>query len=717
MQLFPSDRVRHGKERIVFEAPVTVACSAREARPCARYLVERLRARGCRARKRDGKPGHANTVTLALRRTTGTTAGESFSISVCPEAGKATAVLEGGNLAALYHAANLFLREAGFEGGLLATRLRSARGAPRCSHRNLIIQLSWMEMLNEFPHYGLDGWKRFIDLASELRFTRIDFMQWGCTHPPAPPGQAAGNDEWEAWQGAPPGDASSWPMPAAYRGLKYQERMWKSSTLYEPWLFPLSGRMIASSEEFSVCLPPARSHPLARWLPRRGLLARGNWLPPFIAKPDLFPALARLIHDRGMRVGLFTTARVPCAVREKAFAAFWSEAISFFRDQGVDDFLFETEEGPASFAHHGTCKKCQAAFGDIFTGYTRKVARQTEIIGGILAKTAPASQVGWILHVPLAGGYGNTPERKEWLKKPDAYMNNLRLFESLAPKTFTLDLVLRPGSYGINHDFIPRAYYEVFGPGRIRETGYTHAWGPARSFRGLEAYYINLARALWNYARPGNGSAGNWEENVTGRELRALSKALYNSPQVLRDLGRYSINNRRTLFGEKSAVSPLVWDRSAFCIGEQVLKKMLSTAHGGRKSSYLPYSAAEYRKTLAGIRRAETRLGGIKAPQSILACAWDFRVGFRERVALVRACRFAIEFMLAYDRLLVAATSGRRIDRRALNNLARLGARINDAAVEGYAGDWWPSTSRTGGLFDYFAFARWLAAHPAALKM
>ena len=383
----------------------------------------------------------------------------------------------------------------------------------------------------------------------------------------------------------------------------------------------------------------------------------------------------------------------------------------------MDDFLFETEEGPASFAHHGSCKKCQEAYGDIFAGYTRKVARQTEIIGHILEKAAPAAQVGWILHVPLAGGYGNTPERKEWLKKPGAYMENLRLFERLAPKTFTLDLVLRPGDYGINHDFIPRAYYEVFGPGRIRETGYTHAWGPARAFRGLEAYYIAMARALWSYARPGDGACGDWNEGATDRELRAISKTLYNSPAALSDLARFSINNRRLLSGEQSAVSPLSWDRSAFCIGEQILKKMLSAARGGRKSSYLPYPEAEYRKGLAGIRKAEESLKGVRLPQTPLACAWDFGIGLRERVALVRASRFALEFMLVYDGILVSAASGRRVEKRALANLVRLGKRINDAALRGYAGDWWPSTSRVGGLYDYYAFARWLAAHPAALKM
>ncbi len=95
-----------------------------------------------------------------------------------------------------------------------------------------------MEILYEFPHYSFNQWKNFIELASEMRFTRIDFMQWGCTNHKL--AQIEGNfqDEWEAWEKQDK-KSSRLPLPSCYKGLKYAEQGWKSQHLFQPFLFPI----------------------------------------------------------------------------------------------------------------------------------------------------------------------------------------------------------------------------------------------------------------------------------------------------------------------------------------------------------------------------------------------------------------------------------------------------------------------------------------------
>ncbi|MGB9643316.1 MAG: hypothetical protein ACPL3Q_09020, partial [Candidatus Ratteibacteria bacterium] len=67
-----------------------------------------------------------------------------------------------------------------------------------------------------------------------------------------------------------------------------------------------------------------------------------------------------------------------------------------------------------------------------------------------------------------------------------------------------------------------------------------------------------------------------------------------------------------------------------------------------------------------------------------------------------------LEFFLVYDIMLVKMAHYRKIDRTFISKLLTLGSRINDAVMEGHRSSCWPGSSRLGGLYDYYAFARFL---------
>ncbi|MCM8768073.1 MAG: hypothetical protein NC911_00065 [Candidatus Omnitrophica bacterium] len=705
--LFPLDNQRLNQEVITIHPPLQVNCSDPSLLPCGYYFLEKLKKKGFHPDFRKGE-NLATTVRFSFLPN----GQRGFKMRISLNRPGYLLDFFGENLASNYYAVHSFLQNCQIKTHCLQTKLQSFSGSPGCYHRNLIISLSWMENLIEFPFFGLKKWQEFVDLLSEWRFTRIDFMQWGCSLPPPPSQAINAQDEWAAWQVTSP-TGGSWPIPEAYRGLTYQEQGWKTQLLFQPWLFPLTGKTINQSAEFSVCLPPVAKFPLSRWDTQQKKIIRCLWSPPFIKNKGLFRKVVDYIHRRGMQAGLFTTPRVPCVIREKEFWNFWAEIIEYFAAQGVDSFLFETEEGPLSFQHQQQCSACQKTWGDIFFGYTRKVARQTEILSEVINSCCPGKNTGWILHVPLHAGYGNPPERKEWLKNPSAYRENLKLFRKQAPDDFTLDYLPYPGDHGINHQFLPKIYLDIFGPSRIRPTGYTHAWGPVRSFRGLEPYYLAIAQSLWGYDNVRENFI--WKEEIPEKIIACFSKQFYGSGKALFFLARYSLNNRRQLFGQNSLVSPLVWDRASFCIGEQVLKKMLLAASKEKRQSYLPYPVSAYRKALAGVRAAEKYLARVRLVSYHSFSNWDFREGFEERRALVKASRYALEFCLAYDRLLGQISEKQPVRRKALEKLVNLGIKINQAVGFSYRSQFWPSSSRLAGLYDYYAFACFLMKHPEVL--
>ncbi|MCM8821798.1 MAG: hypothetical protein NC831_03165 [Candidatus Omnitrophica bacterium] len=697
--IFPSDIVQKGKKYSV-EPPVNVVVKDTTLLPCARYFIEETKKRSLRHIKMAELTSNTNTAIFSLMQSSD----EKFCVRVEKVSGKIIFEFSASSLSSCYYGIQAFFRHSEVNKNSFVTDLKFHSGKTKNTRRNLIISLSWMENLIEFPFYNLEKWRAFIDLVSELRFNRIDFMQWGCTIPEAPADDRKTEDEWELWQNGSK-KSGDWPIPEAYRGLKYQQGVWKSHCLFEPWLFPVSGKSIKKSALFSVCYPPERQIPLCRWDIKKQKLISKLWYPPFIKDKSLFRKLTDLIHDRGMRVGLFTTARVPCAANEKNFEQYWKEVIGFFSKQGVDDFVFETEEGPASFQHHRQCQICQRKYGDIFTGYTRKIARQTNILTKIIKSRSENSNIGWILHVPLHAGYGNPPERSQWLANPKNYIENLKIFKSSAPDDFTLDYVPFPGEKNIRHDFLPQIYFDIFGSKRICATGYTHAWGPARTFLGLEVYYIDIARSLWEY----DPSKTVWRrEEITKKSIEELSLRLYGSRKAIFELARYSINNRSLLFGEKSVVCPLVWDRSRFCISQQVLKKMLINAFSGKQEGYLPYQRNLYESALKKTMDAEKKLEKVKPSKSFLACDWDFGEGFLERFSLVKASRWILEFLLVYDSILSIMADRKKLSEKSFKKLIETGIKINNAAAMGHKSSWWPSSSRLGGIYDYYAFARFL---------
>ena len=698
-KLFPTDKQLFARQDIFLKPGLAVIPENAELLPCARYLIERLENKGF-PDARLSSEGAGDRIILSLAPSIS----ETFQIQLKKDSDAITFEISGNSLASCYYGVYAFLQHAKVNDKVLVTRLKSYMGSTSNPHRNLIVSLSWMENLIEFPFYGFEQWKKFIELVSELRFHRIDFMQWGCTIPDPPAAGTKGEDEWEMWQDGSI-QKNDWPIPESYRGLQYQEGGWRNRCVFEPWLFPIAGKTIKNSALFSVCYPPEKTIPLCIWDTGKQKLVHRLWRPPFIKDEKLFRKITDFIHNHGMKTGLFTTPRVPCARDEKNFEAYWKQVIDFFTSQGIDDFLFETEEGPLSFEHHSRCEFCQKTFGDIFTGYTRKIARQTYILGELIRGKSKHSNVGWILHVPLHAGYGNPVERRKWLESPDNYIENLNIFKANAPEDFTLDYVPFPGEKNITHEFLPRIYFDVFGKNRIRPTGYTHAWGPARTFLGLEVYYTGIARSLWEYCP----SKEVWRrDELSKKDITTLSLKIYGSKEAMSDLARYSINNRRNLYGEKSAVCPLVWDRGCFAIREQVLKKMFVNALTKKQTSYLPYPRNHYKKALTGVIKAEKRLNSVKISSSWFVSDWNFDEGFSERFALVKASRWILEFLLVYDSMLVKMTNQKKMDRAYINKLLTLGRRINDAVTSGHRSSWWPGSSRLGGIYDYYAFVRFL---------
>lgn len=704
--IFPTDIIHKGENKHFIELPLNVFVKDNILIPCAMYFIQEAKKRSLRQLRLVDGISTGNLVVFSLIKSKE----ESFCMQIKRDSRRYICEFSGTSLLSCYYGVQSFLRNAQVRRNAFVTNLRSVRGKTKNNHRNLIISLSWMENLIEFPFYNLEKWRKFIDLASELRFNRIDFMQWGCTIPAPPSVDIKAEDEWELWQESSKKEGT-WPVPEAYRGLKYQEGGWRKRYVFEPWLFPIFSRTIRNSALFSVCYPPEKAILLSRWDTGRQKLVRKFWLPPFIKDKNLFREILNLIHDRGMKAGIFTTARVPCVRDEKNFETYWTDVIKFFLAYGVDDFLFETEEGPISFEHHQQCRICQEKYGDIFTGYTKKVAHQTEILSSVIKSINEKSRIGWILHVPLHAGYGNPTERREWLMSPKNYIENLNIFYSSAPKDFTFDYVPFPGEKNIHHDFLPKVYFDIFGSERIRPTGYTHAWGPVRTFLGLEIYYIDIARSLWQH----NPSKDVWHrEEVTKKAVEKLSSKFYGSKKTVSDLARFSINNRNQVFGEKSVVSPLVWDRSRFCISQQVLRLMLISALSRKQGSFLPYPRRLYENALRSIIEAEKRLEKVKISECLLASDWNFNEGFLERAALVKASRYALEFLLHYDSFLVKISECVP-DKKGLEKLLELGLRINNFAASGQKSSWWPSSSRLGGLYDYYAFAVFLFSNKQKL--
>lgn len=607
------------------------------------------------------------------------------------------------SLSFCYYAISSFLKSLSIKKEGIFTNLKILEGNTKNPNRNLIISLSWMENIIEFPFFNLDKWKSFIEFISELRYSRIDFMQWGCTLSSPPKNIGKFEDEWQLWENQKEKE-NSWPIPEAYRGLKYQEDGWKNGFLFQPWFFPIKSKKIKDSQEFSVCLSAVKYIPLNKWDTNKKKLMKFYWIPPFIKNEKLFRKIIDMIHNFGLEAGFFTTPRVPCAKREDEFRNYWNDIIKYFINQGIDYFLFETEEGPISFQHHKECEFCQKTYGDIFTGYTKKVAKQTIILDEIIQNQSKKIKTGWILHVPLNGGYGNPPERKEWLNNEKNYIENLKIFKENSSENFTLDYAPQKGEHGINHDFLPDIYYEIFGKERIKPTGYTHAWGPIRAFKGLEVYYIALANYLWNY----NPEKEKFlRDKISNSYLKKLSKILYGSEKAVFTLAKYSINNRRVIYGVKSAVCPIVWDRTSFAIGQQILKEMFLTALKEKKASYLPYPMDKYKKVMNEISIAERELKKVNFNFPFLS-EWDIKEGFYERLALVKSSHLILKFYIFLDKILINLNKKERINKNQIEKLIKIGLLINDISVKSYKDGFWPGCSRLGGLYDYYSFSLYL---------
>lgn len=702
-KLVLSDDKKLNKNYAIIKSPVSILVKNNVLLPCSEFFIDVLRKKGYSGSLSGNNHKSCDTIIFSLIQSKD----EQFFVEIEKES-SCTIVKFSGTEISCYYAVQAFFQESKINDKNIFTKLKFQKGQTKNHHRNLIISLSWMENLIEFPFYDFERWKEFIDLVSELRFHRIDFMQWGCTIPSPPQQDKNVDDEWELWQSQEK-TTIAWSLPVAYRGLKFQQDGWQKRHLLQPWLFPIKGKTISNSHLFSVCYPPEKQIPLAFWDNFKQKLVRKLWRPPFIQDEKLFRKITDLIHSRGMKTGLFTTPRVPCVKDENGFIEYWKEVIQFFVDQGIDDFVFETEEGPVSFEHHSQCELCHKAFGDIFSGYSKKVAHQVSILNEVVKNCSKNSEIGWILHVPLNGGYGNPPERKEWLKNPENYVENLKVFKKFAPENFTFDYVPFPGEHGITHDFLPRIYFEIFGYNRFRQTGYTHAWGPTRAFTGLEPYYIETARKLWEFV-PEKGNL--WKPDIISKKsMTILSLKLYGSKRVLSDLARYSINNRRITYGIKSAVCPYVWDRSKFSIYQDVLKKMFESASKRNKISFLPFPKYHYKNLLSKVIRAENRLKTVKIQKSLLSCNWNFKNGFDERYALVKATKWAIEFLLLYDEVLVKFSKEKKIKSSDIKKLIKIGLLINKESSSGQKTSFWPSSSRLGGLYDYYAFALLLYHH------
>lgn len=704
--VFPSDKQYFYNSCIEIKNPFFLVVEDPSLNFCVEFFVNQLKKKGFSEKITNNAVRKSNEKATEFVFSIVPSNKESFQVKVEKNSDKTVVGFSGSSVSTCYYAIQSFLRETQISRIKLRTKLKAHSGKTKNPYRNLIISLSWMENLIEFPFFNLEKWKDFISLACELRFHRIDFMQWGCTIPDPPLQNTNVEDEWELWEKGK-NKESAWPVPQAYRGLKYQEGGWKTRKLFQPWLFPIKGKYIKYADTFSVCYPPENKIPLSYWDKNKQKLIRRLWKPPFIQDKDLFKKIIDFIHRYGMHAGVFTSARVPCVNQEKDFIKYWQEVIRFFLEQGIDDFVFETEEGPLSFEHHKNCKSCQKRFGDIFTGYTLKVANQTNLLNDIINKFNRNSDIGWICHVPLNGGYGNPPERKEWLKNPENYVENLKAFKKSAPENLRMNYAPQPGEHGINHSFLPQIYLDIFGTENIRQTGYTHAWGPVRAFIGLEAYFINEATNLWDFD-PANTKSlwKNWQNQNFSKSILHISSKIYGSTKVVKDLAIYSINNRRTILEIKSAVCPYVWDRSVFCIYEQVLKKMFDIARKQQKTSYLFYPRQYYLNLLRRLLAVEKRLQKVKINNSFLSCDWNFKEGFEERYSLVKAAKLAVEFLVKYDDILIEFSKTGKIKEKDLHNLLEIGISINNECVNGHKTSIWPGSSRLGGLYDYYAFVQ-----------
>ncbi|MCM8805481.1 MAG: hypothetical protein NC825_01950 [Candidatus Omnitrophica bacterium] len=335
-KLFLKDE-KLNKNYAIIKSPVSILVKNNVLLPCSEFFIDVLRKKGYSGSLSGNNHKSCDTIIFSLIQSKD----EQFFVEIEKES-SCTIVKFSGTEISCYYAVQAFFQESKINDKNIFTKLKFQKGQTKNHHRNLIISLSWMENLIEFPFYDFERWKEFIDLVSELRFHRIDFMQWGCTIPSPPQQDKNVDDEWELWQSK--GKTTiAWSLPVAYRGLKFQQDGWQKRHLFQPWLFPIKGKTISNSHLFSVCYPPEKQIPLAFWDNFKQKLVRKLWRPPFIQDEKLFRKITDLIHSRGMKTGLFTTPRVPCVKDENGFIEYWKEVIQFFVDQGIDDFVFETE--------------------------------------------------------------------------------------------------------------------------------------------------------------------------------------------------------------------------------------------------------------------------------------------------------------------------------------------------------------------------------------
>jgi hypothetical protein len=138
---------------------------------------------------------------------------------------------------------------------------------------------------------------------------------------------------------------------------------------------------------------------------------------------------------------------------------------------------------------------------------------------------------------------------------------------------------------------------------------------------------------------------------------------------------------------------------------------MFESASKQNKKSFLPFPKYHYKNLLSKVIRAENRLKTVKIQKSLLSCNWNFKDGFDERYALVKATKWAIEFLLLYDEVLVKFSKEKKIKSSDIKKLIKIGLLINKESSSGQKTSFWPSSSRLGGLYDYYAFALLLYHH------
>ena len=599
------------------------------------------------------------------------------------------------NKAALFYAIYTFLKTIKINNKKIDTYEYTLVDWSDRPYRDILIQLQWMEQLFEFPQFDFNKWKSYVDLMAELKYNYIYFMQWGCTCHQYP-GQEKFEEDWQ-WQiSEDEKSEKSWPILPGFKDCYYQERTWNSGFVFEPWLFPFDKKKIKDSQKYSVMLPNADKIPLKYWDASLKKCVPVKWRPPFIKDKKMFRRVNDYIHSRGIKAGLFTTARCYCIDEEKFFIKFWNYVIDHFVKEGIDSFMFETEEGPASFDHIKNCPSCIKFYGKNPLAYTRMVARQIKVLNKIVRSRKQKAEIGWVVHVPLAGGGGTPAERREWLNNPDNYKKNLSIFQKAAPKDFFIDHVPYPGSYGVKHRFLPKLWFDVFGRDRIRDYVYIGAWGPTRAFRGREALYMATVNRVWNYDHPGR--------QISAEEVSLL---LYNNDKILKVLAEFSLNDYTKTNGYDSKVSHLVWGHWLnFWVKENILEKMYSAMEEGDKDSYLLFPRKVYLKTKKEIASAFKAIRGVRFNNEKLKfiCNWDFDRGLQDRIHIMKAVQYALEYLLIYDQVLLKIKKSQRVD-KVIDKLIELGVKINNEAAMAFQKEFWPSTSRIGSLYDYYDFA------------